>query len=69
MIQTLTPLERLGNVEARVYELGEALTEIQSTQDRIIENNKKLFEIHDHNEKYLKEIHTMFTEWKESKDG
>lgn len=56
MILPLTQEERLCNVEARINELTAALEDIQTTQDKILENDQRLFEIHTHNDEYLKEV-------------
>jgi len=56
MILPLTPAQRLENLECRVHELMQGLDEIRQIQKEILENDKELFAIHKHNDKYLKEV-------------
>lgn len=62
MIQTLTIAQRLEQLESQVNKLNDALIAIGEQQDSILENDKKLFEIHAHNEKYLNQVHDEYLE-------
>lgn len=62
MVFAYTPLERLETLEARVVELQQGLKDIQETQTKILENDEKLFEIHKHNDEWMKEIHGQYIE-------
>lgn len=48
--------QRIDQLEADINELKNALGTIQTVQIKILENDRKLFEIHEHNDKWLKEV-------------
>ena len=57
MIDAVTLAQRVEQLEAQYTELLQLLADINERQEKILENDVKLFEIHEHNDQWLKQVY------------
>lgn len=62
MVYRLTVEERLEKLEADIAGLNDALIRVNKLQEEILANDKKLFEIHEHNDEFLKTVEQHYHE-------